>query len=76
METTKNKAIEAAKKELRNLLGVKRLSYVSIKGSSTQCECGETYAVEVTGKSGGKNRHSYSRSLRKMRDRINNGLES
>ena len=54
METTKNKAIEAAKKELRNLLGVKRLSYVSIKGSSTQCECGETYAVEVTGKSGGK----------------------
>ena len=49
-ETTKEKAISAAKEILRTEYGVKRLSYTHVKDSRMQCDCGESYAVEVTAK--------------------------
>jgi len=48
--TSKTEAIKLGKEILRTDNNVKRLPYTNIKGSSLQCNCGETYAVRVYAK--------------------------
>lgn len=54
---TRNEAIQAAKKELREILGVKRLA-ASMEdkhyGPGVTCDCGETSTVKIIGSAKGK----------------------